>query len=265
MHCPIKNSLHILYIGRFVAGLSTGFLGITESMLIESWFTGNELSIAIKVDIAIARFSWGLSGIIQILYFNISKSSVSGFTLGLYATFLTLLLSIILIVIDTISIYPKVIKRTKRKDDQFSFQDFKIIPFHIWILALASAFFYIAFYCNYNICSGMLQDRFGHNIESASISMSLPNIISALLIPFFEALFNKLGMNSLILVGAYLLMSISHFAFSFLPQVSDPSYRCVVPLLFVGLSYSLFTSIFWRAINIALDNKLKEAGIALIT
>jgi len=240
----IKYSLQILYLGRFIIGISTGFLGIAESFLIESWFKGKELDFALKIDMAIARINWGISGIIQICYFNISKNPLSGFTLGFYATCLSLVLSIILIIIDILSKYPKIKKLSNRKVNELTFNNFKVIPFHIWVLALASALFYIAFYCNHCICSGMLQDRFGHKLESAAFCMAIPNIISALFIPIFEVLFNKLEINSLILVGAYLLMSISHFAFAFLPQVFEPSYRCIVPLLFFGLSYSLFTSIF---------------------
>lgn len=122
-------------------------------------------------------------------------------------------------------------------------------------LCFIGPMFYITF-SNYNeISSGLLQSRFALNMQLASAYMSIPIFLSTCLNPFFGYAFDKLGARPMFLLYAIMLYFVAHSALSFFPEayVGFPEYRCVFPLILMGVGYSFFLSTFYSSIPYVVD------------
>lgn len=119
----------------------------------------------------------------------------------------------------------------------------RCFPFSFWLVCLLCVLLYGTVVPFNNIASDFLMSKwYPNDTETAGIVMSIPDTISAFLVPFCGFMVDKHGYRvsslficSLVIAGVHLTLGLS-------------SLTPVVPLLFLGISYSIYGAAIWPSI-----------------
>ena len=87
----------------------------------------------------------------------------------------------------------------------------------------------------------------------AGIYMGIPFFIGAIMVPVFWGIINKYGNRTLFCLSSGIMCVLTFIFF----YIMTP----IIPLILLGISYSIFASVVWPAIAIAVNDK-EKVGLA---
>lgn len=87
----------------------------------------------------------------------------------------------------------------------------------------------------------------------AGIYMGIPFFIGAIMVPVFGGIINKYGNRTLFCLSSGIMCVLTFIFF----YIMTP----IIPLILLGISYSIFASVVWPAIAIAVNDK-EKVGLA---
>lgn len=102
-------------------------------------------------------------------------------------------------------------------------------------------------------------DRQDRGESRASVSMSIPYIITAAVSPFMGSFIDHFGLRAILLFIAPVLLIITHCLLGY----SDVA--VILPLVLQGLSYTLFAAVIWPAIPLVVEDRLTGLGFGILT
>jgi len=117
------------------------------------------------------------------------------------------------------------------------------LPHLFWLLCLICVLLYSTVVPFNNIASDVLVSKwYPNDTQTAGMVMSIPDFLSALLVPFCGVLVDKYGNPLRLLLISALLIATAHYTLGF--TMTTP----IIPLLLLGISYSLYGVALWPSI-----------------
>ena len=106
--------------------------------------------------------------------------------------------------------------------------------------------------CFNNISNGFFEARYGFTqIEAARITSTV-YFIGVFLVPIFGIITDKIGHKVTYLITATTTLAVCHFLFMIIPSSTpdNVSYKGLIPIILMGLGYSLYVSAIWPMIPV---------------
>jgi len=260
------RSWPIMFLGRFIFGLGGESLAVAQSRLVTEWFMGHELSLALGLNLSIARIGTVVNNNMspRVAY----ESSVTGAALtGLFACLFSLICTLVCILCD-IWYRPEGSVASDLEDptDESTFmlsreslkqdlrRDTHLHP-AFWLLMLVNFTSYGAVLCFNNVASAYLQARYYPNsVLAANWAMSLPDTLAIFLVPLLGLLVDSTGNKLNTVIVGQIALSIGHFTLSLGKEGQSAPF---LPLSFLGIGYSTLLAI-WSCVP-SLAGTLKQA------
>ena len=82
-----------------------------------------------------------------------------------------------------------------------------------------------------------MQAQYGFTASKANSYLMVPYLTSAILVPIFGYLCDRLGRRAELLIVSSCALAVTHFLFAFVPSI-DPIYALVM----LGVAYSIYAS-----------------------
>ena len=145
-----------------------------------------------------------------------------------------------------------------------SLQDIKNLKSSFWILmtvCMLTEGLFVPFLDNAN---KFYQFRFGYDPVSAGNILIIPYVSSAFLSPLFGYMVDKIGKRGKFIILATFLFFITHLLFTTLPNSSNEAYFSIIPLVFLGICFSLYSSVIMPSIPLVVDSKIIGTALGLV-
>lgn len=145
-----------------------------------------------------------------------------------------------------------------------SVQDIKNLRTSFWILmaiCMLTEGLFIPFLDNAN---KFYQFRFGYDSVSAGNILIIPYVLSSVLSPIFGYMIDKIGKRGKFIILATFLFLVTHYLFAMLPHSDDEEYFSIIPLVFLGICFSLYSSVIMPSIPLVVDSKILGTALGLV-
>jgi MFS family permease len=279
----------LMFIGRFIFGLGGGSITIVQNAITARWFTGRELAFAFGCTLTISRIGSVVNYDATSLIYDGTEAAYPGYGLGI-----TLWIGASLILFSYFAAAGIVVMDNKKEaydalhneeeiDDnlvadfdfdadgvlasasgkpqpaatetsQTSFtsylEDLKQMPMTFWTVCLIITFFYNLVFPWQAIAVDYIRTSYGvHDNEWASWRASMVYMVSMIVSPFMGAAVDWYGRRDwLTILGTG--MSIPVFI-----MLSDSDIEPVIPLLLLGVCYSVCAAALWPTLQILVNPK----------
>ena len=97
------------------------------------------------------------------------------------------------------------------------------------------------------VCSDLLQVKYGFDAKTAGFLFGIPYIISAIMSPLLGLFIDKVGKRAFMICLSSVILIVAYTISMFLPPC-DQCYNEVVPLALVGIGYSIYASAIWGSV-----------------
>eukprot|EP01017_Pseudomicrothorax_dubius_P025115 TRINITY_DN2680_c0_g3_i1.p1 TRINITY_DN2680_c0_g3~~TRINITY_DN2680_c0_g3_i1.p1 ORF type:complete len:481 (-),score=131.68 TRINITY_DN2680_c0_g3_i1:93-1535(-) len=241
------GNIAAMIAGRLVFGLGGESINITVMTILYRYFKGSELAFAQGLNVSLARIS-------TVLSYNLSPLLLADAGLpqplktGALLCAISSTFAILLALIDS-KLAPSEPSPEGSNSSSFGslVNQCRNLPKAFWAICTVTMTLYLTVLPFNQIASTFFIERWlpkdnttEVNEELAARLMSIPFIISAVLFPFVGLLVDKFGRRVNLLLQAGILLLATHISFMF--------FYPAVPLIFLGLSYSLFGAIVWPTV-----------------
>eukprot|EP00850_Spirogloea_muscicola_P022497 SM000298S10951 [mRNA] locus=s298:37789:41726:- [translate_table: standard] len=266
-----SRSYHLSLAGRFTYGLGAESLNVGQSTVLAVWFAGKEMALAMGLGLTVARMGsvindWVCPAIFNYKYvpFFHQHEPSSAIWFGLMVTLMSLVCSISMLILENYTdkylarecaLEPKRPLLTSEDDKALVslletpaehkstlLEDVKAFPFQLWLLTASCVIVYATVIPFNNVAAGVIMGKWGLSLQVADGLMSIPYMIAACVNPIFGSLVDKYGYRArLLFAGAFALCSV-HLMLA-LTMITP-----YVPLITLGLAYSIFASAVWPSV-----------------
>ena len=268
-----KTNMIIMLIGRFIFGLGGENINTVQSIIIINWFNKNSLSFPLAFLFSVAKSATVLNDIISPRIIEDDKAD-NAFILGMFFCFFSLIFTIVLVVVDKkYCIYEekknennnyenmnyKSINNINNNENNFenneeNNENEKLFVNLFWTLTIYGFLFYLNFFPFNNISANYYKKEFYNDDEDkksrTGFLMGIPGLIALFFSPFIGKFTDEYGKKMIILLISSILSSLAFFSFLYL-NLLLPS------IIILGISYSLFTSVYWPSMTMTIINKKK--------
>ena len=263
------NSISVMLMGRAIFGIEGESVTICQAAISVKWFFKNSISLPMGLTLTISRLGSVLNDILS-PRFSKDDNVTNAYWFGLIVCFFSFICTLILCLID----YAK--DKAMKDIDELDIPDKKdtsinthhkcvlfesILSFNslFWIMCVICLLLYgtvlpfnyiaTAFFCSTSLSS--YSENEARNI--AGIYMGVPFLLSAPMVPLISCLIDKFGKRANMALISGVLCVISFFLF----YIMTP----LVPLIFLGVTYSIFAAVIWPSLTIVIYNE-RTMGIA---
>eukprot|EP00605_Chrysophyceae_sp_TOSAG23-4_P002108 GSChrysophyteH1.ASY1.ANO1.2334.1 assembled CDS len=277
VHIPGKTRYIIMFVGRFIFGLGGGSITIVQNAITAKWFKGRELAFAFGCTLTISRIGSVVNYDATSLVYDAADETHPGFGLGI-----TLWIGSGLVAMSYLAnagiIYLENKKQrydslvmnagdddegkadSKAGEKQSNFwDDLKKLPVTFWLVCLIITFFYNLVFPWQAIAVDYIRTSYGnHPNEWASWRASMVYMVSMVVSPFLGAAVDWYGRRDWLTIAGTGL-SIPVFI-----MLGNSHIEPVVPLLLLGVAYSVCAAALWPTLQILVDSKVvgRANGIA---
>ncbi|TPX30941.1 hypothetical protein SmJEL517_g05588 [Synchytrium microbalum] len=287
------KSLSIMYLGRFLLGIGAESAGVAQSRITSNWFGSKDLALALGINLSTARFGSVLNDIMSPLaatWVSVPFAAWVGFVVAV-ASFVGSLYVLVPQRSNSVrteiagaddgdaSLIPLVtgegdLTRGNTLEDlqPFLTDDVPVegsrtflgkilsFPLMFWQLCIILVAFYGAVLPFNTIHAAFLQVRyFPNDPQTASQVMSIPDLLSAILVPLSGAVVDYTGGRITVLVLCGASMGIVHFLLG-VGLLSTPIFALIV----LGVAYS-FLITTWACIPLIVEEKQLATAFGLAT
>jgi len=285
VHLPfgveMNEQVLLASLGFAIFGVGVEVAGITVSKIIVKWFRGNEMALAMGMQMAIARLGTMLAMFAPVplaTYFSSVHTQIiggelvekAGPSISAPLAFALILLSIgfltffIYIGMDKKLDKSTIATKEATEDDNFKFSDILLIVRNggFWLIALLCVLFYSAVFPFIKYATDLVVNKYGLDPEVAGlIPMFLP-LGTLFLTPFFGNIYDRKGKGATIMIIGAVLILFVHSIFA-LPFFN----HWIVALLLViilGVALSLVPSAMWPSVAKIIPEKQLGTAYSLI-
>ena len=269
----LKNTnMIVMLFGRFIFGLGGENINTVQSIVIINWFNKNSLSFPLAFMFSVAKSATVLNDIISPRIVEDDKAD-SAFVLGMFFCFVSLIFTIVLVAVDKKyckeeekniiennnenNIENKIennIENNIDNNNENNEKKEKLFLNLFWTLTIYGFLFYLNFFPFNNISSNYYKKEFYNDDENkenrTGFLMGIPGLIALFLSPILGEITDRFGKKMIILLISSILSSFAFISFLYL-ELLLPS------IIILGISYSLFTSVYWPSMTMTLINKKK--------
>lgn len=258
-----KSQVALASLGYAIFGVGVEIAGITVSKVIVKWFKGNELALAMGLEMATARIGTMLAMAVTVPFAKYFQS-VSA----------PVLLCLIMLCIGTISYMVYIVMDRKLEASMSAEEEEKEEPFRMsdvfliiknkgfWLIALLCVLFYSAVFPFIKYATDLMVNKYHVEQELAGFIPSLLPLGTLFLTPFFGNLYDRKGKGATIMIiGAVMLIGV-HLLFA-LPILNEWWFATLV-MIVLGIAFSLVPSAMWPSVPKIIPEKQLGTAYALI-
>ncbi len=269
------TSLTIAYIGCMLFGLGSEIAGVAVTRSIAKWFKGNNVALAMGLQLAIARIGTGLAMLLSPVL--VLKNHAEGTMFALSETNKPAIVGLSLLFVGAIlwAIFVAMDARYDRQEgivtqrgevkeeDKFKFSDiFKVLSNPRFIMiALLCVFFYCCVISFKKFGTSIIIPRFGLDASRASVMISMIAFAPVLFTPLFGALVDKVGKATTWMITGAVLVFCAHLIICAAPGEQFYGYLAIV---FLGIGYSLVPSAMWPTVPKIIPEKNLGTAYSMI-
>ena len=264
------RSMTMMLIGRIVFGIGGESINVCQSAMIVKWFYQSSIALPLGLGITISRLGSVLNDCISPLIAKNANAAPS-FWFGFVMCVISLIAIIAIFIID----YEKDIKINNNNNNnteiqvnnsnnthnncnkfQHIFKQFNTLYWLLTFLCLttygcvmpfnyiATGFFTSTVFSSYSLNEGR---------HMAGVYMGIPFFIGAIMVPIFGWIIDKFGNRSVLTLISGCMCLFTFVLFYLI--------KPLLPLILLGVTYSIFASVIWPSISIAVDDK-ESVGMA---
>ncbi|KAL2915235.1 hypothetical protein HK105_205100 [Polyrhizophydium stewartii] len=131
-----------------------------------------------------------------------------------------------------------------------SFTNLHLLPFSFWMLCLICILLYGTVVPFNNIASDFLMSKwYPGDTQTAGVVMSIPDLMSTVLVPIFGYLVDRYGGRAAVLLACALVIAGVHLTLGL--TMLNP----VIPLVVLGFSYSLYGVAIWPSVATVVQHR----------
>ena len=267
----LPGSAKMASLGFMIFGCGCEMAGTTVSKAIAKWFDGHELSLAMGIEMAIARL-----GVFAVMWISPIIANSFGNTVVAPLAFCTALLLIGLIAFIVFTFMDKKLdgqlieagkmSEEKAPDEEFHIKDLGIVfgSKMFWIVAIMCVLYYRAIFPFKRYPPNFLEETLNIDATSAARLFSFFPILAMALTPFLGGFISFKGKGASMLMAGSLLMIVCHLSFAFVLPAFPHKWFAVVLILLLGLSFSLVPAALWPSVTKIIDKKVLGSAYCLI-
>ena len=267
----LPGSAKMASLGFMIFGCGCEMAGTTVSKAIAKWFDGHELSLAMGIEMAIARL-----GVFAVMWISPIIANSFGNTVVAPLAFCTALLLIGLIAFIVFTFMDKKLdgqlieagkmSEEKAPDEEFHIKDLGIVfgSKMFWIVAIMCVLYYSAIFPFQRYAPNFLEETLNIDATSAARLFSFLPILAMALTPFLGGFISFKGKGASMLMAGSLLMIVCHLSFAFVLPAFPHKWFAVVLILLLGLSFSLVPAALWPSVTKIIDKKVLGSAYCLI-
>ncbi len=243
----VKNQVLIAAAGFAIFGIGYELCGITVSKVIVKWFSGQEMALAMGVQVALARLGTALA-------LGFSPTIAQSFTLST-----PLLVGVLAVGVGTICylFYCSLDARLDKQglsatsadgeNDKFSFSDLKATLKNcgFWLITILCMLYYSSLYPFLDFATKLMITKYGVGAEVAGLIPAILPFTSIILTPLFGAMYDNVGRGATIMVIGSVMLTLVLMVFA-LPL--SATWIAISAMLVLGIAFSLLPSVLWPAV-----------------
>ena len=268
------TSLKIAYAGCMLFGLGSEIAGVSVTRSIAKWFKGKNMSLAMGLQLAIARFGTATAILIAP---KIVRQKAVGEIYTLAETNQPALIGLAVLAVGAIlwaifvAMDARFDKETGETDKVETAEEDKFHLSDIWKVLSNPRFLMIAILCVTFYCCVIRFKKFGVsillplfdvNLDIATVLLAMIPFFTILFTPLFGALVDKVGKaTTWMVVGAGLVLT-SHLIITFAPQ--GVAMYAYISIALLGIGYSLVPSAMWPSVPKIVPEKNLGTAYSLI-
>ena len=267
----LPGSAKMASLGFMIFGCGCEMAGTTVSKALAKWFKGKEMSLAMGIEMAIARL--GVFAVMWISPLIAAKHDQSVVAPLAFCTTLLLIGLIAFIVftfmdkkLDAQLIAAGEMAEEKSPEDEFHISDlgqiFKSKMF--WIVALMCVLYYSAIFPFQRYAPNFLEETLGIDAASAAHLFSFFPILAMCLTPFLGGFISFKGKAASMLLLGSAIMIVCHLCFAFVLPAVPSKFLAIVLILVLGVSFSLVPAALWPSVPKIIDEKVLGSAYCLI-
>lgn len=260
----LKEQVFFAALGFAIFGVGVEYAGITVSKSVAKWFKGNEMALAMGMQVAIARL-----GSFAPLAFGAYLADVKGVPFTIFAVVVFLILGLI-----GFFYYNFLDKKldtqigeqasTIEPEEEFKIKDIGSIVSNrgFWLVALLCVLFYSAVFPFYKYGPDLMVNKFGVSERWAGLLPSLVPFGTMFLTPFFGSIYDKRGKGATLMILGAMILIVVHIIF-YLPFINSVVIAFFNVIL-LGIGFSLVPSAMWPSVPKIIPEKRLGSAYALI-
>lgn len=254
----------VMLSGRFVFALGGESIGVAQSVFIAKWFSGRELALAFGISLSASRISSALA-----LDVVAPIGNTLGVPIALWSGVIVCVVSVVAVIVasfvDRFGEKNDYVKDVSASDPM-SLRDILQFPITIYIMLGLCVTFYIPFFTFTSFGVSFFKSMYDIEENYSGVFASISLWVSALCLPVFGFMVDRIRHNPHIFLASAIGLSISLLTLLFVPKFNFvlmvTLLACAVILM--GISYSLFASAYWPSVPYAVEKKVQGTAYGLI-
>ena len=267
----LPGSAKMASLGFMIFGCGCEMAGTTVSKAIAKWFKGKEMSLAMGIEMAIARL--GVFAVMWISPLVAGKINPSIVTPVAFCTAL-LIIGLIAFVVFTFMdkkldgqlVEAGMMTQEKSPEDEFHLKDLGLVfkSKMFWIVALMCVLYYSAIFPFQRYAPNFFEETLGIDAAAASQLFSFFPILAMCLTPFLGGFISFKGKGASMLMIGSIIMVACHLCFAFVLPVFPHKWFALALILILGVSFSLVPAALWPSVPKIIDEKVLGSAYCLI-
>ena len=266
----LPGSAKMASLGFMIFGCGCEMAGTTVSKAIAKWFKGKEMSLAMGIEMAIARLGVFAVMWISPLIYNKFGTVVAPVAFCTALLFIGLIFFFVFTIMDrkfdSQLVAAGLMASEKCPEDEFHVKDLGQIfsSKMFWIVALMCVLYYSAIFPFQRYAPNYLESTLGIDAGTAAHLFSFFPILAMILTPFLGGFISFKGKAASMLLIGSLIMVACHLSFAFLLPAFPSKWLAVVLILVLGVSFSLVPAALWPSVPKIIDEKVLGSAYCLI-
>lgn len=243
----MKMQVFIACIGFAIFAFGTEMAGITVTKAIVRWFKGNEMALAMGMQVAIARIGTGLAVAIGIPMVEKFGNVSAPILFGLVGLCIGLIAFLVFCVMDK-KLDKSIDPANEEKEDPFKMADVKNIITNkgFWLIALLCLLFYSAVFPFVKFVTSVITNKYNVPAENAGYIFLIYSLGTIVLTPIFGGIYDKKGKGATIMMIGATLLIVVHLLFA-MPFLNVWWFAAMLMLL-LGIAFSLVPAAMWPSV-----------------
>lgn len=242
----VKNQVLVAAGGFAVFGIGYELCGITVSKVIVKWFSGQEMALAMGVQVALARLGTALA-------LGFSPKIAQSFSLstpllvGVLSVGIGTLCYLFYCTMDAKLDKQGVIDVESSDEDKFKFSDLiaTLKNSGFWLITILCMLYYSSLYPFLDFATKLMISKYGVEAEIAGLIPAILPFTSIILTPLFGAMYDNVGRGATIMIIGTIMLTVVLMVFA-LPL--SATWIAICAMLVLGVAFSLLPSVLWPAV-----------------
>merc|ERR1712130_875304 len=214
---PNSGGFYLAVLGRFIFGLGGESLSVTQSAYCGKWFDKNQLGTAFGITLAFARIGSAINFVVT-PFLDWRGESVKP--------------------VDEV------------EAEVIRFSDILHFPYTLWMLIGVCVLFYVSIFVWLQYAVAFFVQDYGIDSTTAGLIVSIPYWVAAVAAPTFGVIIDRVGFVLVWLSFACFLNCFCMLSMLFIHAIPP-----IVPMFFVGVSYSMVAASLWPCIPLIVPPK----------